>query len=212
MEEQILKQEPNPQFLNTDPKKITDKFIFRFVAAVSIFVFLVVLILNRRLIPAPVVSPAFISILPKLNAILNGTCTILLLISLYYIKKLNVVMHKRINIIAFILSSLFLVSYIAFHWLVPHEIMYGDLNGDSKLSPDEIATAGSIRYVYYVILTTHIILAAGVLPLILLSFYRGLQMQVAKHKKLVRWAFPIWLYVTITGVVVYFMISPYYHF
>jgi putative membrane protein len=86
------------------------------------------------------------------------------------------------------------------------------LNGDGKLSPEEITSSGSIRYVYYVILTSHIILAAGVLPLILLSFYRGLQMQVEKHKKLVRWAFPIWLYVTITGVIVYLMISPYYHF
>lgn len=212
MEEKILKQEPNPQFLNTDPKKVTDKFIFRFVAIVSVFVFLVVLLLNRHLIPAPTVPAAFIAILPKLNACLNGACTILLLISLYYIKKLNITMHKRINILAFILSSLFLVSYIGFHWLMPNEIKFGDINGDGILSQAEKDAAGSIRYVYYVILTTHIILAAGVLPLILLSFYRGLQMQVAKHKKLVRWTFPIWLYVTITGVVVYFMVSPYYHF
>jgi len=208
----MLKQEPNPQFLNADPKKVTDKFIFRFVAIVSVFVFLVVVLLNRRLIPAPTVSAPFIAILPKLNACLNGTCTILLLISLYYIKKLNVTMHKRINILAFILSSLFLVSYIAFHWLLPHETMFGDINGDGILSQTEKVAAGNIRYVYYVILTTHIILAAGVLPLILLSFYRGLQLNVAKHKKLVRWTFPIWLYVTITGVVVYLMVSPYYHF
>jgi len=211
MEEKILTKEPNPQFLNTDPKKVTDKFIFRFVAVVSVFVFVVVLILNRRLIPAPTAPASFVSVLPKLNAILNGTCTILLLISLYYIKKLNIAMHKRINILAFILSSLFLLSYITFHWLAP-ETRYGDLNGDGKLSQAEILAAGNVRYVYYVILTTHIILAAGVLPLILLSFYRGLQMQVEKHKKLVRWTFPIWLYVTITGVVVYLLISPYYHF
>ena len=120
-------------------------------------------------------------------------------------------MHKRINILAFILSSVFLVSYILFHWLAP-ETRYGDINGDGVLSPAEAETAGSIRYVYYVILITHIVLAATVLPLILLSFYRGLQMQVEKHKKLVRWAFPIWLYVTVTGVIVYLMISPYYHF
>lgn len=208
----MLTKEPNPQFLSTDPKKVTDKFIFRFVAIVSVFVFLVVVLLNRRLIPAPAVSASFISILPKLNACLNGTCTILLLISLYYIKRLNITMHKRINILAFILSSLFLVSYIAFHWLLPHETKFGDINGDGILSQAEIDAAGSIRYVYYVILTTHIILAAGVLPLILLSFYRGLQLNVAKHKKLVRWTFPIWLYVTITGVVVYLMVSPYYHF
>lgn len=190
---------------------MTDKFIFRFIAAISIFVFLVVLILNRHLIPAPATIPSFIVYLPKLNAILNGTCSILLLISLYFIKQKNIVMHKRINILTFCLSSLFLVSYILFHYLNT-ETRFGDLNGDGVLSPEERAAVGNIRYVYYVILTSHIILAAGVLPLILLSFYRGLQMQVAKHKKLVRWAFPIWLYVTVTGVIVYFMIAPYYPF
>jgi putative membrane protein len=190
---------------------MTDKFISRFVAAVSIFVFLVVLILNRHLIPAPAVIPSFIVYLPKLNAILNGTCSILLLTSLYFIKQRNIAVHKRINILTFCLSSIFLVSYILFHYLNP-ETRFGDLNGDGILSPEEKAAVGNIRYVYYVILTSHIILAAGVLPLILLSFYRGLQMQVEKHKKLVRWAFPIWLYVTVTGVIVYFMIAPYYPF
>jgi putative membrane protein len=92
------------------------------------------------------------------------------------------------------------------------ETMYGDLDGDGKLSAAEVAASGSIRYVYYVILTSHIILAAGVLPLILLSFYYGLKMEVKKHKRLVRWTFPIWLYVTVTGVIVYLMVSPYYHF
>jgi putative membrane protein len=190
---------------------MTDKFIFRFVAAVSVFVFVVVLVLNRKLIPAPAVVPAFTHYLPELNAILNGACSVLLLLSLYFIRRKNIKVHKRINITAFCLSSLFLVSYIGFHYLAP-ETKYGDLNGDGILSPAESAAAGNVRYIYYVILISHIILAAGVLPLILLSFYRGLQMQVEKHKKLVRWAFPIWLYVTVTGVIVYLMISPYYHF
>src|SRR3569833_886130 len=191
---------------------MTDKFIFRLVAAISIFVFVVVLILNRKLIPGPAVMPAFTPFLPKLNAILNGTCSVLLLTSLYFIKQGNIAVHKRINILAFILSSLFLVSYITFHWLLPRETVFGDTNGDGILSPAEAATAGSTRTIYLTILISHIILAAGVLPLILLSFYRGLKMQVEKHKKLVRWTFPIWLYVTITGVIVYLMISPYYRF
>jgi putative membrane protein len=191
---------------------MTDKFIFRFVAAVSVFVFVVVLILNRKILPTPDTIPSFTPFLPKLNALLNGTCSILLLVSLYFIKQKKIIIHKRINIVAFCLSSLFLVSYILFHYLMKKETMYGDSNGDGILSNSEKVAAGSIRYVYYVILTSHIILAAVVLPLILLSFYRGLQMQVEKHKKLVRWAFPIWLYVTVTGVIVYLMISPYYHF
>jgi putative membrane protein len=190
---------------------MTDKFIFRFVAAVSIFVFVVVLVLSLKVLPVPKPLPSFTLFLPKLNAILNATCSILLIISLYFIRIGNVTMHKRINILAFCLSSLFLVSYIGFHYLSP-EIRYGDLNGDGKLDEIEKAAAGGLRYFYYVLLITHIVLAAVVLPLILLSFYRGLQMQVEKHKKLVRWAFPIWLYVTITGVIVYILISPYYRF
>jgi putative membrane protein len=190
---------------------MTDKFIFRFVAAVSVFVFVVVFVLSLKVIPKPAVIPSFMPFLPKLNAILNGTCSVLLLLSLYFIKQRNITVHKRINIVAFVLSSLFLVSYIAFHWLAP-ETRYGDVNGDGVVSLAEKANAGNIRYVYYVILSTHIILAAIVLPLVLLSFYRGLQMQVEKHKKIVRWSFPIWLYVTVTGVIIYFMISPYYHF
>ena len=190
---------------------MTDKFIFRFVAAVSVFVFVVVLILSMKILPRPAVLPSFMLFLPKLNAILNGTCSVLLLISLYFIKNGNIAMHKRVNITAFCLSSLFLVSYILFHYLAP-EIRYGDINGDGLVSDAEKAAAGSIRYVYYVILITHIVLAAAVLPLILLSFYWGLKMEVRKHKKLVRWAFPIWLYVTVTGVIVYLMISPFYHF
>jgi len=93
-----------------------------------------------------------------------------------------------------------------------NEILYGDINGDGVLSDAERASAGGMRTLYLAILTPHIILAALVLPLILLSFYRGLQMQVQKHKKLVRWTFPIWLYVTVSGVIVYLMIAPYYHF
>ena len=121
-------------------------------------------------------------------------------------------MHKRINILAFCLSSLFLVSYITFHYLMKNETVFGDLDGDGVLSDMERGAVGKVRTIYLAILISHIILAAGVLPLILLSFYRGLQMQVEKHKKLVRWTFPIWLYVTVTGVIVYILVSPYYHF
>ena len=190
---------------------MTDKFIFRFIAGVSVFVFLVIVLLNKKVIPAPATLPAFTYFLPKLNAMLNGTCCVLLLLSLYFIKHGRIDVHKRINITAFCLSSLFLVSYMLFHYMAP-ETIFGDLNGDGLLDVTERAAVGGVRTVYLVILISHIILAAVVLPLILLSFYRGLQMQVEKHRKLVRWSFPIWLYVTITGVIVYLMVSPYYHF
>ncbi len=176
---------------------MTDKLIFRTITGISIFVFLVVVILNRKIIPVTIETPNFVYFLPKLNAIINGLCSVLLLISFYQIKNKNIAAHKKINIATFLLSSVFLVSYILFHYFVK-ETTYGG--------------TGAIRTVYYIILISHIILAAGVLPLILLSFHRGLQMQVEKHRKLVKFAFPIWLYVTITGVVVYLMISPYYTF
>jgi putative membrane protein len=122
---------------------------------------------------------------------------VILLISLYQIKGGNIQAHKFLNITTFILSSLFLVSYIIFHATGIRTIYGGE---------------GTIKYIYYFILITHIILAAVVLPLVLLSFNTGLQMNVARHRKLVRWSFPIWLYVTVTGVIVYIMISPYYTF
>ncbi|RYE37145.1 MAG: DUF420 domain-containing protein [Sphingobacteriaceae bacterium] len=188
-----------------------DKLIFRFIIGLSVFVFLVVVILNKKILPVPAVLPSFTYYLPMLNAVLNGTCSILLVLSLYFIRQKNITMHKRINITAFVLSSLFLVSYIIFHYLAP-ETKYGDLNGDHVVSEMEKMAAGSLRYIYYTILISHIILAAIVLPLILFSFNFALQNQISRHKKIVRWTWPIWFYVTVTGVVVYLMISPYYQF
>ena len=92
------------------------------------------------------------------------------------------------------------------------ETRYGDLDHDGTVDTIEKAEAGNLRSVYLGILISHILLAAIVFPLVLLSLYRGLTMQVKLHRKITRWSFPIWLYVTISGVVVYLMISPYYNF
>ena len=174
---------------------MNDKITFRIVLGISIFVFIAVIILNRKILPVPAVIPDFVYQLPKLNAFINGTCSILLLISLYFIKRKNIEAHKKVNITAFVLSSLFLVSYITYHWMAKETSFPHD---------------NPMRTVYLTILISHIILAALVLPMVLMSFYYGLQMDVVKHRKLVRFAYPIWLYVTVTGVVVYLMISPYY--
>lgn len=191
---------------------MSDKFVYRFIAVASILVFALVTITESKILPVPAVTPSFTPYLPLLNAYLNGTCSVLLLISLYFITHGNVVWHKRVNIAALCLSSVFLLSYVLFHYLMRQQTLYGDLDGNGKVSDMEKAAAGGLRYVYFFLLSTHIILAAVVLPLVLLSFHRGLQMQVEKHKKLVRWTFPIWLYVTVTGVIVYILIQPYYHF
>ncbi|RYY08182.1 MAG: DUF420 domain-containing protein [Sphingobacteriaceae bacterium] len=190
---------------------VQDKLISRLIIGISIFVFVVVVILILKVLPVPAVLPTFTYKLPLINAYINGTCSILLLLSLYFIKQKNIVMHKRMNITAFVLSSLFLVFYIVFHYLAP-ETKFGDLNGDHDVSAMEKLAIGNIRYIYYVILISHIILAAIVLPLILFSFNFALRDQILKHKKIVRWTWPIWFYVTVTGVVVYLMISPYYQF
>ncbi len=181
---------------------MSDKAVFRIVMGVSIFVFVAVVILNRKILPVPEIIPDFVYKLPKLNAMINGTCTLLLLLSLYMIKEKNIAIHKKLNIIAFFLSAVFLVSYITYHWLA-QETSY--------------PLDGPARTAYLTILISHIVLAALVLPLILLSFYYGLKSQteggveyIKKHRKLTRWSYPVWLYVTITGVVVYVMISPYY--
>jgi putative membrane protein len=131
---------------------MTDKFIFRFVTVVTVVVILLVLVLNRHLIPGPAVAPAFTPYLPMLNAILNGTCTVLLLTSLYFIKQGNITVHKRLNILTFCLSTLFLVSYVLFHYLMRNETVYGDVNGDGKVLGDEITQFGTMRKIYLAIL------------------------------------------------------------
>ena len=179
---------------------MTEKTIFRLILGLSIFVFAVVLVLQSNLLnifPDKSTIPSWVLLLPRLNAIINAICSILLLLSLYFIKRKQIATHKKINITTFILSSLFLVSYIIFH-ATGIKTTYGG--------------TGMIRTVYYFILITHIILAAIVLPLVLFSFQKGLQMKVESHKRIVRWSYPIWLYVTVTGVIVYIMISPYYSF
>jgi putative membrane protein len=146
-----------------------------------------------------------------LNALLNGTCSILLITSFYFIKRKKIAVHRRLNITAVILSTIFLLSYVTFHSFGV-ETRYGDLNHDGIVDAAEKAQAGMLRPIYLTLLTSHIILAAIVLPLVLLSLYRGLTNQVALHKKITRWSFPIWLFVTVSGVIVYLMISPYYNF
>ncbi|ALL08362.1 DUF420 domain-containing protein [Pedobacter gandavensis] len=186
-----------------------DKFFLRLIWIVTAVVLAVVIAL--KLVPPPSNKPAFIYLLPHIIGGINAVCSVLLIISLIFIKKGNIPAHKITNIITFILSAIFLVFYILFH-LYEKDTKFGDLDHNGILSAAELAAVGSTRYVYFFILATHIILAVVVLPLILVSFYRGLTMQVELHRKIVRWAYPVWLYVAVTGVIVYLMISPYYNF
>lgn len=143
------------------------------------------------------------------NAILNSCVTILLLVGLLAVKRKNYLLHRNIMIAAIILSLLFLLSYICHH-LFTGDTKYGDMDHNGIVSDDEKALAGSVRMVYYFILLTHIPLAGIILPFILFTAYRSLTGEYERHKKLARITWPVWLYVAITGVVVYLMISPYY--
>lgn len=143
------------------------------------------------------------------NAIINSCVAVLLIVALIAVKSGKYILHKRIMLTAIIFSVLFLISYVCHH-LLSGETKFGDLDHNGVLSLDEKNIAGSLRYVYYVILITHIPLAAIVLPFILFTAYRALTGDYEKHKKLARITWPIWLYVAISGVVVYLMISPYY--
>lgn len=143
------------------------------------------------------------------NAVINSMVTILLIAGFVVVRKGNYLLHKKIMITAMVLSVLFLISYIAHH-LLAGDTKFGDIDHNGIVTDEEKAAVGSLRLVYYVILITHIPLAAIILPFILFTAYRALIAEFPAHKKLARITWPIWLYVAITGVLVYLMISPYY--
>ncbi|EIT83668.1 hypothetical protein A374_19150 [Fictibacillus macauensis ZFHKF-1] len=136
-----------------------------------------------------------IYILPRFNAIFNSFTFVFLLAALFFILRKNIKMHRRFIFAAFTTTFLFLLFYVTYHFLAP-TTHYG---GGSPW-----------RGIYFFILVTHVFLAALIVPLALITVTRGLNMKVEKHKKIARWTMPLWLYVSLTGVIVYLMISPYY--
>jgi len=159
--------------------------------AFSIVVFLLVVSLHR--IPKPDFRPDFTYFQPLFHALLNGFCFLLLVGSLLAIKQKRIVLHKRLNTLAMFSSLVFLLSYVLYHYYSP-----------------ETKYEGNYRGVYLFVIATHIVLAAGSLPFILLAYYRGFIGDVEKHKKLAKRIYPVWLYVALTGVLVYVFLSPYY--
>ena len=188
---------------------MTDKAVRNTVLSTTAVVCLLVFILNRKLLPVPDAIPSFVFSLPKLNAFLNGTCSVLLIFSLLAIKNRNISLHKKLNLTALVLSIVFLLSYVTAHYFIPDTI-YGDLDHSGLLDEAERAAVAGVRSLYLFVLLTHILTAITALPMVLLSFYYGLADLREKHKKLTRFSYPIWLYTTVTGVVVYVMIAPYY--
>lgn len=136
-----------------------------------------------------------VTILPLLNAIFNSFTFLFLVAALIAIKKRKVAVHKKFIYAAFCTTALFLVSYVAYHYLAP-STPYGG--------------GGILAGIYYFVLITHIVLAAAIVPLALTSVARAWNREHERHRKIVRWTMPIWLYVSFTGVLVYILISPYY--
>ena len=136
-----------------------------------------------------------VTFLPKLHALLNSLTAISLLTGYYFIKNNNVRGHRFAMVTAFTLSAFFLISYVTYHY---------------QAAPTKYGGEGTLKTTYYVILITHIVLAAVIVPLVLLTVYFAVSDQINRHRKIARWTFPIWLYVAVTGVIVYFMIAPYY--
>lgn len=160
---------------------------------VSIVIFVAIALLGKVEIP---VGGAFdVHVFAKINAVINSMVSVLLVAGLIAIRQRKFVVHKKIMLTAIALSILFLLSYICHHLFA----------GDTKFGG-----VGAIRYFYFFILITHIILAAIILPFILFTAYRAGIAEWAQHRRLARITWPIWLYVSVTGVLVYLMISPYY--
>lgn len=162
----------------------------------SISIIVVILVAFLLYVPQAITIEGLnVMVLPKLNAYINSACTILLALGFYFIRNKRIAAHRMMMMSAFGLSILFLLSYVTYHSQAPSTTFGGE---------------GLIRIVYFTILITHIVLAAIIVPLALFTLLRAWRSEFPLHKKIARWTLPIWLYVTITGVIVYLMISPYY--
>lgn len=174
----------------------SEKGIIRWIWIIAVIVPVLVAVL--LFMPSKInVASDWVYFLPHLNAVINSAATVALIAGVMFIKKGNIDYHKAAMTAAFGLGAVFLVSYVVYHATAESTTFGGE---------------GWIRPVYYFILITHIVFAAVALFPILLAYYYGYTDQRVKHKKVVKFAFPIWLYVTVTGVIVYLMISPYYSF
>ena len=157
----------------------------------SITIPLVVAILF--LIKIPNVKP--LTFLPPIYAFINAITAIFLSIAYIAIKRKKIILHERLMKISIALSVIFLVMYVAYH-------MTSD--------PTPYGGEGIVRSVYYFILISHVLLSIGIIPLVLVTYVRAISKLFADHKKIARYTFPIWMYIAVTGVIVYLMISPYY--
>jgi putative membrane protein len=149
------------------------------------------------------------SFLPAIYAGINALTAVVLISALFAVKNKNYDLHRSLMRFALLLSLLFLALYVTYH-MTSDSTLYGDTNHNGNLDILEKAQIGASAYFYYVLLISHILLSIAVIPVVLFTYLFAWQGNFVKHKKWTRFAFPIWLYVAVTGVIVYFMISPFY--
>jgi putative membrane protein len=178
------------------------------IAIFSVIVFVAVTFLSKFTLKVEL--PFDKHIFALINALLNTAVAIILVVALIAVKQKKYHLHKNLMLTALVFSLLFLVTYIAHH-LFAGEARFGDTNFDGVVSTEEIAVAGNARAFYLILLTTHIILAAVILPFILFTTYRALTGEFMEHKKLAKRTWPLWFYVAVTGPLVYLLIKPFYH-
>lgn len=177
------------------------------IITLSVIVFLAIVALGRIQLKQ---NFSFdIHIFATFNAFINSAVVVLLLTGLIAVRRKKYLLHKRVMITAMVFSAMFLISYVLHH-LFAGSTLFGDVNQDGIVNEIELAAVGNTRMIYFVILLTHIILAAIILPFILYTSYRALTGEWNKHRKLARITWPIWFYVAVTGPIIYLMISPYY--
>jgi len=172
-----------------------EKKFSKFIIAVSIIIPVVVAILFGIKLKDFGINVEPLSFLPPIYATTNGITAIVLVLAVIAIKNGKRKLHERLMTFAICLSVAFLVMYVAYH-----------MTSDSTKFGGE----GAIRYVYFIILITHILLSIAIIPLVLITYVRALAERFDRHRKIARITFPLWLYVAVTGVIVYLMISPYY--
>ena len=151
----------------------------------------------------------WVKLLPAVHAGINSITVIVLIVALMAVKNGNITLHRSCMMTALFLGVLFLISYILYHSSVD-SVKFGDIDHNGLVDSEELLAVGSTRVVYLVLLASHIILSILVVPFVLFAFYYALTDQLDKHRKMVRFTYPVWMYVSITGVLVYFMIKPFY--
>ena len=193
---------------NSDNKTLEQRFRFSIIL-VSIVIPVVVAVLFSVKLKDVGIEVEPLSFLPPIYASINGLTALLLILGVTAIRKGNQKVHEALMTSAIACSVMFLVMYVAYH-MTADSTVFGDIDGNKILDATEKTNVGSMRSVYLFVLLSHIVLSIAIIPLVLITYVRALAMRFDRHKKIAKVTFPLWLYVAITGVVVYLMISPYY--